>query len=303
MVTFYSGTPGSGKSYHMATEIKFKLRLGRNIICTENIDINKVNENGKRKIGNFTYVPIEEINTQFLYKYAYENHKEGKEHQTLIIIDEAHVIFNPREWQRKDRTEWLRFFSWHRHIGYDIIIVSQNDRQVDRQIRSQFEHEIKHRKVNNMFMMGFLLPTIFICIETYYGNKEIISRRFMMYKKKIGSIYNSYVMFKKFAAMMAEEESKASKRQLTILNDTCNDETVKNIRMTDEDGIDTDLNTSCVSDEEEPNPPVTKATVAEMGRGPEGEGYPSPRPTPKRKASWWMRAFIEAPIKGHRKAG
>jgi ComF family protein len=189
----------------MAKEILFKLRIGRNIISTVNIDINKVTKKGKKKIGDFVYIPILELTPKFLYQYAYKNHKKGKEGQTIIIIDECQILFNPRDYRDKDRSEWILFFTKHRHLGYNIIMTSQFDRLVDRQIRSLFEYEIKHRKVNNYGLL-FLLPlTIFACIEYWYGNKMVVSRGFMIFNKKTASIYDSYVMYDEFAEMMANE--------------------------------------------------------------------------------------------------
>jgi len=207
VITFYSGTPGSGKSNHVARDIWFKLRLGRNVISTINIDTNIVSKKGKKRIGDFVYIPILDLKPQYLYEYAYYNHRKGKEGQTTIVIDEAQIIFNPREFQRKDRADWILFFTKHRHIGYNIIMISQFDRLIDRQVRCLFEYEVKHRKVNNYGLL-FLLPwTFFACIEYWYGNKLVISRRFIRFNKRIASIYDSYIMFDDFLAEQVEKES------------------------------------------------------------------------------------------------
>ena len=204
MIWFYSGTPGSGKSFHMAKDIRINLRMKRNVISTVNVDTDKISKNGKKRIGDFIYIPILELKPQILYEYAFKNHKKGKEGQTLLIIDECQIIFNPREYQRNNRAEWILFFTKHRHLGYNIILTSQFDRLVDRQIRSLFEYEVKHRKVNNMGVL-FLLPfTAFALVEYWYGVKIIVGRRFMLYNKRTASIYDSYVMYDDFAEMMGK---------------------------------------------------------------------------------------------------
>jgi zona occludens toxin (predicted ATPase) len=96
MIKLYTGTPGSGKSFHVARDIILHLRWKRNIISTVDIDINRIDKNGKRKIGDFKYIPIYELTPNYLYKYAKLNHKKGKEGQTWIIIDECQLIFNSR---------------------------------------------------------------------------------------------------------------------------------------------------------------------------------------------------------------
>ncbi|MCL2190348.1 MAG: zonular occludens toxin domain-containing protein [Defluviitaleaceae bacterium] len=261
----------------MAKKIMTKLRQGRNIICSEVIKLDKVSKNGKLKIGRFEHRPIEEMNPEYFYRFAYENHVKGKEYQTYIIIDECHRIFNPREWNRNDRKEWLTFFSEHRHLGFDIILVSQNDRQVDRQIRSQFEYEYKHRKVNNMMKLGFLLPTIFLIIERYYGNNEIISKQYMFFRKKTATIYDSYAKFDDFIKKMQWAE-KAK---------TCNKPPANEVNAPQLDPI---IITNRVSPEENPEEPIPPAVGAEPGVG-------GPRRSARRWWQWFTKDIKEASLK------
>ena len=149
MVKVYTGTPGSGKSFHMAQEIWEKLTRKKNVVSTVNIDVKRVSRNGRKRIGDFVYKPITELTPEFLYAYASQNHRKGKEGETLLVIDECQIIFDSRGFQQKDRRDWVLFFSRHRHLGYNVILVTQQDRMVDRQIRGMFEYEYKHFKVNN----------------------------------------------------------------------------------------------------------------------------------------------------------
>jgi zona occludens toxin (predicted ATPase) len=212
MVKFYSGTPGSGKSYHTAKEIWNALRTRRrNVISTVNIDTNKISRNGKKKIGDFVYIPITELTVRFLYQYAIQNHKKGKEGQTLLVIDECQIIYNTRDCQdkenKKSRIEWILFFSRHRHLGYDVILISQQDRMLDRQIRGMFEYEYKHRKVNN-YSVGWLIPfTIFVVIQYWYGAKLRCGSEFVIYRRKVGKIYDSYTMYDDYLEEFRDKET------------------------------------------------------------------------------------------------
>jgi len=302
MITFYSGTPGSGKSFHMAKEMRFKLRLGRNVISTVNIDVNKVNNNGRKKIGDFVYVPILELQPKFLYHYAFKNHVKGKEGQTLIVIDECQIIFNTRDYQQRNRLDWILFFTKHRHLGYNIIMTSQFDRMVDRQIRALFEYEVKHRKINNYGLLFFLPFTAFAAIEYWYGNKLVISRRFLLFSKKVAGIYDSYVMFDEFAREMAgiEDNQVPPAPAPTPLPE------VQLHTMSDNPGsacphappTEPDNTTNCVITTSEPAPPPVGAVDAQTG----GRGAPLERPPPKARGHWWSRALHAAPLKDyHRK--
>lgn len=194
MIRFFSGTPGSGKSLHVAEIIYNKLRYGYPVIATFDINLSVVSKNGKRKIGNFIYKDYSELTVEFLVDYAYKNHVIGKEGQTLVVIDECQIIFNPREFGRGDRLKWITFFTQHRHLGFDFILVSQFDRLVDRQIRCLFEYEVKHRKINN-FGIGMFFPfKTFIAVTVWYGLHEKISSEFFIYHKKFGKLYDTFSM-------------------------------------------------------------------------------------------------------------
>lgn len=197
MIYFYSGTPGSGKSLHVASDILFRLRNKKNVIANFDINIDVVR--GKRKkIGDFIYLDNSEITVNWLLNYALKNHKRGKEAQTLVVLDECQIFFNPREFTRKDRLEWITFLSQHRKYGYNFILISQNDRLVDKQIRAFFEYEVKHRKITNNGNIGFLLRIfgqLFVAVEFWYGVKSRTNMTFFRYKRILGKMYDSYKMF------------------------------------------------------------------------------------------------------------
>lgn len=196
MIYFYSGTPGSGKSLHVAKDIYYRLNKNKkypNVICNFTINLNMI----KNKKAKFTYKDNSDLTVEFLMKYALENHTLGIENQTLVVVDECSVIWNSREWQGagEERKNWLKFFVQHRKLGYNFILISQNDRQIDRQIRSLFEYEVKHRKVNN-FKIGQLFPmATFAAISYWYGVNERLGSEFFIYRKKWGNLYDSYGTF------------------------------------------------------------------------------------------------------------
>lgn len=205
MIYFYSGTPGSGKSLHVARDIYFRLNRNKkypNVIANFMINEKMI----KNKKAKFIYKDNSDLTVSFLLDYALKNHSPGKENQTLVVVDEASVIWNSREWQKVDtrhnRMDWLKFFVQHRKLGYNFIIISQTDRQIDRQIRSLFEYEIKHRKVNN-FKIGKLLPVpIFASVTYWYGVNERLGVEFFTYRKKWGRFYDSYGTFELDSKLM-----------------------------------------------------------------------------------------------------
>lgn len=203
MIYFYSGTPGSGKSYHVAKDIYFQLNHGKNVIA--NFDINYDLITSKKK-GFFFYKDNFDLTVDWLLDFSrlcHRRDKRGKiiEGQTWLVIDECQLTFNCRSWNDRSRQQWANFFTQHRKYGYNIILISQFDRLVDRQIRSLIEYEYRHRKINNFGTVGFFLGLfslghpLFISVEYWYGVKEKCGTSFFYGRKKYYRMYDSYKLF------------------------------------------------------------------------------------------------------------
>lgn len=200
MIYFYSGSPGSGKSLHVAEEIYYYLRSGRNVIANFDIDIESIKPFWGRKMGCFFEVPTAELDVNGLYGFDRNFHKPFVESQTLLVIDECSIIFDARTFMDRSRRPWIKFFQQHRKYCYDVILISQTDRAVDRQIRALFEYEYKHRKINNFKLFGKLLGKLcggdlFCYVVTWYGVKQRIRSHFFRGRRKFFRLYNSHKKF------------------------------------------------------------------------------------------------------------
>lgn len=200
MIWLYTGTPGSGKSYHAVYDIIKKLKQKEKNKVISNFGLNFDNQRKKYKkqmYNNFIYLDNSEMTVDFLIDFAIKNHEIGVENQTLVVIDEAQIIFNSRTWniEHDNRMRWIKFFSQHRKFGYNFILVTQFDRMIDRQIRSLVEYEVSHMKINSYF--AFLPFIVFLCVERWYGQKMKIRSYTLLLKKKIYECYNSYLFFDK----------------------------------------------------------------------------------------------------------
>jgi len=196
MIWLYTGTPGSGKSYHAARDVVSRLKRGGGLIANFPVNESVV----KRRKTRVEYWDNSEISAGRLVRYAMEHHKIGKENQCLLVIDEAQVIFNCRDFGRKDRNAWVQFFSQHRKLGFNVILITQDDRMIDKQIRALVENEVRHRKINNFGFFGLLFSltahTWFIAISKWYGgNKLVIGKEIFPFKKRYEKVYDSYKLF------------------------------------------------------------------------------------------------------------
>lgn len=73
----------------------------------------------------------------------------------------------------------LRDPGYYGKLGFNVILISQSDRMLDRQIRALIETEVRHRKLNNYGFGGMFLTlltfgrTWFIAIDYWYGGNRL----------------------------------------------------------------------------------------------------------------------------------
>lgn len=198
-IELFTGTPGSGKSYNALKRIVFNLRIGRIVIANFPIKFTpRMLKKGYDK--RFYYMTNEEITVENLVVFAIEKGMidKHKESQCLVVIDEAGGRFNCREYAKSDRAEWIDFFSQHRKLGFTFVLVAQNDKMIDKQIRGFIEYEVKHRKLNRFGALIFLPVTIFVAVEYWYTVKAKTSSDFILFRRSVGDLYDHMGLFKGF---------------------------------------------------------------------------------------------------------
>lgn len=216
MIYLYSGTPGSGKSLHVARVIVEHLRMGRPVIGNFGLALEKLRS---RRLGEYLEVDNMELTVDLLLRCSMGLRalKGGRlrEGYILLVIDESQILFNSRDYGRSDRRDWLSFFSQHRKLGYNVVLVAQYDRMLDRQIRALVEYEYIHRKVSNFGTVGFLLGAffggnLFVCVKKWYPMKEKIGSEFFIARKKYYGLYDTFTLF---SAPDRDGESKGPRRE------------------------------------------------------------------------------------------
>lgn len=203
MIELYSGTPGSGKSLHCADLIRRWLHQWKAPVIT-NFSFNGYACKPKG-YGSLLIINNDKITPDFLIYFS-ERYRKIRGWQTvpeehiLLVIDEAQILFNAREWNKSNRTDWISFFTQHRKLGYRIILIAQFDRMLDRQIRSVLEYEHIHRKVKNIGKGGFILSALaggglHVCIKLYKPLGEKVGNEFFKGNRSLYALYNSYTRF------------------------------------------------------------------------------------------------------------
>lgn len=94
----------------------------------------------------------------------------------LLIIDEAQLIFNSRSWQRN--FPWIEFFSQHRKLGYDVILIAHDDQMIDSQIRAFIEIRIQLRNMRHIYLP---IPFLKISVSQLFLCRNLIHARWRYY--------------------------------------------------------------------------------------------------------------------------
>lgn len=203
MINLYTGTPGSGKSLHLAKVIRTWIHNYKSPVIG-NFQFNAAACSPKG-FGSYLYVDNSKL-TPYLCEFFSEEYKKVRgwkrvpEEHILLCIDECQLLFNARTWNDENRADWIRFFTQHRKLGFRVVLIAQFDMMIDKQIRSLIEYEYLHRKVKNIGKAGAFLNFIaggglHITLEIYKPLNQKVSSSFTKADKKLFALYDSYTIF------------------------------------------------------------------------------------------------------------
>lgn len=211
MIEIYSGFVGSGKSYHATSRgcmradapkgkgwviANFPIKPKRKFLSR--LPFIKKYIKDPFNVPRWIYKDNDEMTVDYLIKTSHEKGFYGNEGRCLLMIDEAGILFNSRDWNVKpqERKDWIKFLSQSRKFGYDVVFIVQDSRMLDRQIRSLAEYEVQHKKLNNFYILKFIPITVFACVSFWNGVRNIQGKLEMcIYKKSIAERYDTMALF------------------------------------------------------------------------------------------------------------
>lgn len=223
-IYFYTGTPGSGKSYHALEAILDALEKG--IYVISNFPLNFLSHMIKKGYADrFMYIPDEylmgEDGMAILWNIAFEEiydedywipENQPKIHrffgqgesQCLVVIDEAGNYFPPDESTKPVQKKWKLFFRQHRKMGYDFILISQGNSDINKTIRSCVEYEVAHRKANRVAPFKWLPWTLFFYVTYWTADRkrQLLGSESSIYVKRFAKLYETERMFGQFEQIM-----------------------------------------------------------------------------------------------------
>lgn len=93
------------------------------------------------------------------------------EGEGLLLLDECQLVFNSRKWDKN--FEWIVFFTQHRKLHWNVILIAHSIEMIDGQIRPLCEYSSTFRNMQKLKVPLVGLPMspipFFIVIQRYAG--------------------------------------------------------------------------------------------------------------------------------------
>lgn len=125
----------------------------------------------------------------------------------LVVLDEAHIWFNAREWNKTSR-ELLTFLTQSRKVATDIIFITQSMHNLDKQFMRLVQYVWSFRDLQKWafkfagFNIRWPLPQLCYTQHDYDG-KTVIDRGLSWKDKGIYALYNTLVLLRTFPRLEA----------------------------------------------------------------------------------------------------
>src|SRR5487761_1485479 len=177
MIVLLTGTPGSGKSYAAVRTIIDAVEHGKMVATNVPLRADwalvaaRANifsrllpgrvDARRRRFESLVFVS-EELDELLRVRLRGEHEGRG-----VLVLDEVHRWLNARTWDADEsgakaskdtavarRLEIVRWFSAHRHYGWDVWLCTQTAENIDRQVRSLFEYVVICRNLKRFKIGG-----------------------------------------------------------------------------------------------------------------------------------------------------
>lgn len=173
MINILTGRPGTGKTYGLVRIAYHAVKQGTDVYSNFKIDFQNMEKENIGRLNRHLFF-WEDVNDLIKIKKG------------IILIDEAQIYFNSRNWLNLPLRLQYKF-QQHRKHGLDIYGAVQNVNRIDKIVREL---------VNKIFVVRKL--GIF-CISNQYDIEDIDSKKrrsiwtsFYLFSKKLAGCYDTF---------------------------------------------------------------------------------------------------------------
>lgn len=206
MISMYSGTIGSGKSYHALEDIVLALDKGKHVIANFPLTFS----DGQIRRGyaeRFMYLDdrylmgVSGIRQLLDISRRHGWDEAEEEGLCLVIIDEATNYYPREDGTKPEQRMWRTFFTQSRKLGYDFILIVQDDQSINKTIGKCIEYDVRHRKANNIFpfkLLNIFKIIVFVHVTYWKQQRTRLKSSSTVFVKRLAKMYKSKKMFANF---------------------------------------------------------------------------------------------------------
>lgn len=196
MIQFITGVVGSGKTLHAVRLGVDSLKRGQTIVTNVELYPDKIIELVARKFGLLigrdqirVFNPDENPNWETLIPWG------DKSCPVLVILDEAQLFYNARDWAKTaERSKrLLAFLTQSRKAGVDVIWITQEGENVDKQFRVLAEWELAISSTDHL-PLGFIgkLPfRAYVVKHVSAKGRYVVRKKWWGYDRWLFGLYKT----------------------------------------------------------------------------------------------------------------
>jgi len=194
VIECYEGRLGGGKTYTAVTRMVDAWVAGATV-CT-NVAVRwpavkeYVQRHWKLLLDDRQFIFLEDSQIPKFHLHTPSN--------CLIVLDEAHLWFNARDWSQSDR-DLLAFLTQSRKYQTDVIFISQAAANMDKQFMRLVQFIWRFRDMSQWTIPGLGLRwplQQIMAIRLDYDGRTVLERRFFWKSKEIFALYDTNAVYK-----------------------------------------------------------------------------------------------------------
>lgn len=204
MIYLVSGPPGNGKSFYAIRKVAQSLEEGK--LVAGNVELAQdwprilarrswpflLNPLARRRLlrdGPSRFHYTEDLEELASIRLAGRGEGRG-----LMVLDEGHNWMNARSWSADDRKEIVRFFSQHRKLGWDVLLVAQHPEMIDKQVRNLVEYNVFLRNLKKAKWAGVpVVPfNLFLAVWCWHSAQRVVVKREVFRLSWRKSLYDTF---------------------------------------------------------------------------------------------------------------
>jgi zona occludens toxin (predicted ATPase) len=217
MIELYEGRLGGGKTYSACVRMVDQVARGGLIATNIEIVWDKFSEYIQNKFNvvpeRDQFISLQDEQIGLFHRFTPSGTAELP---VLVVIDEAHLTFNARDFAQTDKLyrETLTFLTQSRKVNTDIIFIAQSVLNMDKQFMRLVQFIWRFRDLAKWKIPGLGIPyplKQILAVQFDYDGKTVLQRSFVQKDKRIFGLYNTNSLIREFPRL----EAITTKRTLT----------------------------------------------------------------------------------------